>query len=328
MKVLMFAVREDEQLFIDRFAKKYELEVETVKENLSQNNVHLTTGFEAIVVIGTCDLSKIVLQQLHLNGVKVIASRSAGYDNFDVAYLNTLDIQASRVPAYSPNAISEFALTSALCLIRNIKKTILHAFDQQFSLKGLMGFELRNATVGIVGTGRIGIEAGKAFKALGSRVIGYDMYPNETFQQLGEYVSLSQLFKESDVISLHVPYLSSTHHLINKDSIQQMKNHVVIVNTARGAIVDAKAVLDALETNQIGGYGMDVYEFENGIFHQDCSDNKIEDVVLKKLIDHPNCLVTPHIAFYSDEAVSNMVEIAFQNVHAYVKNKEVLHRIK
>lgn len=325
MKVLMYAVRPDEMESINKYSKEFGLDITTVNQNFDKTTAHLAKGYEAISILGNCIASKEALEEINEYGIKVIANRSAGYDKIDLETAKKLNILVSNVPSYSPNAISEFAVMSAMLLSRNYKMAFNNVVKQNFSLKGLIGVEIRKSTVGVVGTGKIGYEAIKGFRALGAKVVAYDMYPNKNLDV--EYVSFDKLLEVSDFISLHIPQTKDNYHLFNKETINKMKDNSFLINTSRGGLVNVDDVLQALENGKLSGYAMDVYEKEVGIFHTNKENEQIPDQ-LSKLIKNEKVLVTPHYAFYTTEAVSNMVEMALANIHSYMKNKKLLTEIE
>lgn len=327
MKVLMYAVRPDEMDAIQRYTKEFGIEYDIVKENFGVENAHKAKGYDAVSILGNCLATREALKIVADLGVKVVADRSTGYEKIDLEAAKEYGLQVSNVPGYSPNAISEYAITSALMLARNVKIMMQHSAVNNYSLKGLIGFEIRKSVVGIIGTGRIGREAAKGFKGLGARVIAYDIYPCEEAKEYLEYVSLDELLRTSDVISLHMPLFDSNYHMINAETLKKMKRTAVLVNTSRGGLVDSKAMLEALENKQIAGYAMDVYEKELGIMHCDRSQCHIEDEVFNKLHALDNVIVSPHYAFYTDEAVANMVEIALKNISEFEKTGHVLNKL-
>lgn len=327
MKVLMYAVRPDEKEAIEKYGKEFGLDITTKSENFSKDTAHFSKGYDAISILGNCIADNEALNILKENNVLAIANRSAGYDKIDLDTAHKLGIQVSNVPSYSPNAISEFAVFSAMMLTRNYKLMLDKTKHYDYSLKGLIGFEIRKSTVGIIGTGRIGYEAAKSFKGIGAKVIGYDIYENDKAKEILTYVDLETLLKESDVISLHAPLTNDNKYLINKESLKLVKPTSVIVNTSRGGLVNSRDILEALKNKELAGYAMDVYENEIGIFHIDRSNNPITDEIFLELTKQPNVLVTPHYAFYTTEAVANMVETALFNLKEFRDTGKVVNSL-
>lgn len=327
MKVLVYAVRKDELKAIEKYSKEFNLDVTIADVNFGVDTAEMAEGFDAVIILGNCIANRPALEKIASYGIKVLATRSAGYEKIDLEAAKELGIMVSNVPAYSPNAISEYAVTAALMLARNVKKMIKNSLVHNYSLKGLIGFELRKSTVGIIGTGRIGKEAAKTFKGFGAKVIAYDLYPSEEAKEYLEYVDLETLLKESDVVSLHMPLFDSNYHMINSDTLKLMKNTAVLVNTSRGPLVNSADLLAALKAGEIAGYAMDTYEYEVGLLHVDRSNTPIEDHIFLSLSSMDNVIVSPHYAFYTDEAVANMVEISFRNIANYREFKNLLNPV-
>lgn len=317
MKILAYCVRPDEEASFAEFKKKYNHDVELIRESFSPSTAHLAEGFDAVSILGNCTANREALEVISKLNIKFLATRSAGINNIDLEAAKEFGIKVSNVPAYSPNSVGEFTATVILCLARNIKSALHRVESQNFALNGLIGFELRNKTIGFIGTGRIGQCAMKALSGFGAKMIGYDLYPSESAKQYIEYKSFEDVLAEADIISLHCPLTSDNHHLINEETISKMKDGVIIVNTSRGPLMDAEALLNNLLSGKIGGLATDVYEHEVGIFHSNLEGRIINDKTLLTLKSLPNVLVTPHYAFYTDEAVSNMVEYSLENLHEY-----------
>lgn len=327
MKVLAYCVRPDEMSSFEKFSKKYNHDLTIVKESFSPENANLAEGYDAVSILGNCTANRKAIEIIAKLGVKYIATRSAGYNNIDLEAAKENGIRVSNVPAYSPNAVGEFTVGVTLCLARNFKKAFKRVDSQDFSLAGLIGFELRNKTIGFIGTGRIGQTAIQAFSGFGCKMIGYDLYPNDNARKYLEYKSLDEVLEESDIISLHCPLTDDNFHLINNETIAKMKDGVILVNTSRGQLMDAKALIEGLKSGKIGGVATDVYEHEYGIFHNNHQNNIITDEVLLTLKSFPNVIVTPHYGFYTDEAVSNMVEFSLQNLFDFETTKDCKNKL-
>lgn len=328
MKIIAYAVRPDELESFNKFSKRFGHDVTLVKESFGPDNAHLAKGFEAVCILGNCRANAEAIEEISKLGVKYLATRSAGVNNIDFDEARKFNIRVSNVPAYSPNAVSEFALTLTLALARNLQKTVKRMSLHNFGLNGLMGFELRNKTVGILGTGRIGLHVMKAFKGFDSNIIGYDIYQNDEAKKYLEYKSFDEFLSEADIITMHCPLTRDNYHIINAESIAKMKDGVVLINTARGGLMDIKAVIAGLKSGKIAGLGMDVYENEVGLLHEDFSDEIIQDDDYARLLEFPNVIVTPHCGFYTDEAVSNMVQYSLQNLKDFEDTNECRNEIK
>ncbi|WP_027626433.1 D-isomer specific 2-hydroxyacid dehydrogenase family protein [Clostridium lundense] len=317
MKVIAYAYRPDETVAFERFSKELNLDVTYVKESLSLENAHLAEGIEAVAILGNCNAGKEVLEKLSKGGVKYLASRSAGYNNIDLEAAKELGIRVSNA-TYSPNSVADFATMLALMLNRRVIESIKRSQGQDYTLGGLMGNELRNQVIGVIGTGRIGQTVIKNFSGFGAKILAYDLYPNEEPKTYVEYVDLDTLLQKADIITLHAPLFESNYHLINKETISKMKQGVKIINTARGELIDTFALIDGLKNSKIGGAALDVIENELGIFHSDCRLKTINHDGLAILKSLPNVILTPHCAFYTDQAVSDMVECGLRSLHSFL----------
>lgn len=242
----------------------------------------------------------------------------------------SLGIEVVRVPAYSPYAVAEHAVALVLALNRKIHRASARVREWNFSLDGLVGFDLHGKTVGIVGTGRIGQVACNIFKGFGCRVLCYDVYQDKTLvERLGiEYVSLEVLFKNSDIVSLHLPLTPETHHLIDGPTLKSMKKSAILINTSRGALVDSRALLHALKRGELLAAGLDVYEEEAGIFFQDLSNKVLQDDVLARLLSFPNVLITSHQAFMTVEALANIAQVTLENVRAFERGEKLINAVR
>lgn len=313
MKVIAFAARKDEEQFFYKYAEKFNMDITLVRKNLSLENVHMAEGYNGVAFIGSCDMGRKVLEKLNSFGIKYAASRSIGFDNIDLSAAKELGIKVSN-SSYSPYSVAEFAVMAALMLLRNIPVTLKKISDNEFTLKGLMGRELRNQTVGIIGTGRIGKLTAELFKNFGTKVIAYDIFQN---QKDIDYVSLKTLFKESDIISLHMPLGKENRHIISQESLNLMKDNVIIINTARGELVNTNDLIESVKNGKIGGVFLDTIENENAVFENKNKEEVGANSMIKELNSLKNVIVTPHQAFYSDQAVSDMVESALTNLDEF-----------
>lgn len=327
MKVIAYACRPDEQPGFDKFTKELNIDLTYVKESLSLDNAHLAEGFEYVTILGNCDASKEVLKKLHTLGVKYLASRSAGYNNIDVDTAKLLGIRISNA-TYSPNCVADFAVMLALMVNRRMIEVIKRNNAHDYSLPGLMGQELRNQTVGVIGTGRIGQAVIKNFSGFGCKILGYDVYQNEEMKQYIEYVDLNTLLEQADIITLHAPLFESNYHLINKETIAKMKNSVKIINTARGELINTDDLIEGLKSGKIGGAGLDVLESELGIFHHDCRLKTVNNDSLAILKQLPNVIISNHVAFYTDQAVLDMVECGLRSLYEFKTMNESKWEIK
>lgn len=321
MKVIAYCVRHDELSSFQHHAKRLGIRLTTVSEPLSPASVSKAKGHDAIVFLGNCTVNAETLEKVASYGIRFLSSRSAGTNNIDMESIQRLNLQVANVARYSPYAVAEFTLTLTLAILRNLHRSIKRTQVQNYSLSGLIGQELRFKTVGIIGTGRIGLTTAKVFSGLCKKVIAYDIYENSEAHNLVEYRSLDEVFSQSDIIAMHCPYNRENHHIINANSLSLMKEDTILVNTARGELVDTKALVEVLKKRKIGGYAGDVYEKEIGIVHSDHTNTVIPDPLFLGLVNMPNVLFTPHYAFYTDIAVDNMVEFSLQNLHDFYHGK-------
>lgn len=315
MKTAVFSTKPYDRQFLETAAAPFEHELTFLELRLTPETCLLASGFEAVCVFVNDQLNATVLQTLAEHGVKIVALRCAGFNNVDLAAAQALDIKVVRVPAYSPHAVAEHTVGLILTLNRKIHRAYSRVRDGNFSLGGLLGFDLYGRTVGVVGTGQIGTVFAKIMAGFGCRLLGYDKFPNPQCRDLGmEYVELPQLFSESDIISLHCPLTPETHHLISAKTIPQMKDGVMIVNTSRGAVIDTRAVIEGLKSGKVGHLGLDVYEEEADVFFEDLSCEVIPDDILSRLLTFPNVVVTGHQAFFTREALQCIAETTLQNI--------------
>jgi D-lactate dehydrogenase len=283
---------------------------------LRPETLQLTKNHDAICTFVNDQLDRAALEYLKKGGVHLVALRCAGYNNVDLVAANDFGIPVVRVPAYSPQAVAEHTIALILALNRKIYRAYRQVREGNFSLEGLVGFNLQGKTVGLIGTGRIGTAVAKILGlGFGCQVLGYDIEPNQDCRALGmSYVSLAELVTESDVVSLHAPLLPSTVHLINEQTIALMKKGVMLVNTSRGGLVDTQAVIDAVKTGKIGYLGLDVYEEETELFFSDRSLEVIPDDVFSRLLTLPNVVVTGHQGFLTKEALEEIAQTTLNNI--------------
>ena len=304
MKAIVFSARKNEmEILMKASAGKHELTWHTAP--LNDETARSAAGHEAVVVFVNDEVSCSVISKLAELGIKFILTRSAGTDHIDFKAASKHQIEVKNVPDYSPHAVAEHTLALSLALSRHLIEASRKSKVYDFSLNHLTGFNLHGKTVGIIGLGNIGKAAGKLFHGFGCKVIGYDIDPNAGTPEVAG-VDLAFLLKESDIISLHVPLDDTTVHLVNSERIGTMKQGVMLINTARGALVSTTDVLAGLDSGKIGYYGADVYEFEKGLFFEDHETDEVRDHVLTRLMNHPNVLITPHLAFLTVEALKDI----------------------
>jgi len=334
MRVAVFSTKRYDRTFLDQANADFGHEIVYFEPRLSDATSTLAEGFPAVCAFVNDVVDAQVLQSLAAGGTRVIALRCAGFNNVDLAAAEQAGIQVVRVPAYSPHSVAEHTVGLILTLNRKFHRAYARVREGNFSIDGLLGFDLHGRTVGIIGTGQIGAIVARILKGFGCRLLGYDPQPNEECLELGmKYVSLDDLWAESEIVSLHCPLTPETHHLVNRESIDRMKPGVMLINTSRGGVVDTKAAIDGLKGGKIGSLGVDVYEEEADYFFEDLSQQVITDDVLARLLSFPNVLVTSHQAFFTKEAMQAIAATTLTNlkeieVNGHSTNEVTLGRVR
>lgn len=318
MRIAMFDTKDYDRESFEKYNHQNDIEITYFDTKLSMNTAMLTKGYDGVCIFVNDDGSKEVIDTLYQNGVKFILLRCAGYNNVDVKACYG-KIHVYRVPAYSPYAVAEHAMALLLTSIRRIHKAYNRTRDFNFNISGFTGFDLHGKTVGVIGTGKIGRIFIDICNGFGMNVLAYDKFPNPEVK--AKYVSLDELYQQSDIISFHCPLLEDTFHMFNKETLSKVKKGVTIVNTSRGALIDSQALLDGLKDRIIGAACLDVYEEENDIFFNDFSGHIVNDDVLARLISLPNVLMTSHQAFLTRDALDNIADTTIKNALMYM-NKE------
>ncbi len=301
----------------DRYALKF------YEPRLNTDTVSLASGFKVVCVFVNDNVNAAVVKQLSRLGVELVALRCAGYNNVDVKACAAHGISVTRVPAYSPYAVAEHTVALMMALNRRIFKAHSRVRESNFSLNGLVGFDMHDKTVGVIGTGKIGKCLVNILRGFGCRVLAFDKFPDKALASTGQvkYVKLNDLFKKSDIISLHAPLTRESHHLIDREAINKMKKGVMIINTSRGGLIDTRALIKGLLNGRIGYAGLDVYEEESKYFFEDFSDSVIHDEVLARLTTFNNVLITSHMAFLTKEALVNIADTTYDNIGEYESGK-------
>jgi len=324
MKIAIFGTQFYEEEYFNKYNIDNKHELVFFEESLNSKTTDLAKGFKAVCVFVTDIIDKNCIEKLAKLGIKLIVLRSAGYNNVDIKSATANDINVLRVPVYSPQAIAEHAVALILTLNRKTHKAYNQVRENNFSLQNLMGYNLSGKTIGIVGTGKIGRAFCNIMLGFGCKIIAYDTKENEALKQKGiQYKTFDELLSTSDIISIHCPLTPETNHLFGSEAFEKLKKGAMIINTSRGAIINAEEAIIALKKEQIGYLGMDVYEKESNIFFKDCSQTVIQDDVFERLLSFNNVLITPHQAFYTDEAVSEITKITIKNFTDF-ENKAVL----
>lgn len=327
MKVAIFSTKSYDQTFLSVANQAHGHELVYFESRLTVDTAALAKGFPVVCAFVNDQLNEAVLQILSDNGTQLIALRSAGFNHVDLSAAERLNLTVVRVPAYSPYAVAEHTLAIILGLNRKLYRAYNRVREGNFSLEGLLGFDLHGKTVGVIGSGKIGMIFANIMSSMGCQVLLYDPYPNQVLTGSMRYVELEQLYPTSDIISLHCPLTPGTYHLINRQALHQMKDGVMLINTSRGKLVDTQAVIVALKTGKIGNLGLDVYEEEGDLFFDDLSNEVIHDDLFMRLLTFPNVLITGHQGFFTKEALSNIAEVTLGNVTAYETGQGEMYRV-
>lgn len=323
IKIAFFDTKDYDRTFFDEYNKKYNYDITYFESKLNVETAQLAKGFDVICIFVNDVADKPTLEKLNEYGIKLIALRCAGFNNVDLKHLG--NIKVVRVPQYSPYAVAEHATALLLNINRKIYKAYQRVKKYNFSLDGLLGFDLHNKTVGVIGTGKIGKAFIKIMNGFGTNVIAYDLFKDEkASQELGfEYVELDKLFEKSDIISLHCPLTPETKHIINKNSLAKMKKGVIIINCSRGDLINTNDLIDYLSSGKIGGVGLDVYDNESEFFLKDMSHSYQRDKNLSLLISMPNVVITSHQAFFTSEALNKIASDTCQNIDDILKKRKL-----
>ena len=324
----MFSARSYDRRFFSEVAEQEGHDLTFLEARLDRQTVTLAEGYDAVCIFVNDTADEEVLAALAAGGTKLLLLRSAGFNHVDLAAAEEHHLTVSRVPAYSPYAVAEHTVALMLAVERRLHRAYNRVREGNFALDGLLGFDLRNKRIGIVGTGKIGEIVARIMRGFGCSLRAYDPYPNDNVRDYGvRYVDLDTMFEECDVITLHCPLTPDTHHLIDADAIAKMKPGVMIVNTSRGALVDTRAAIEGLKSGRIGALALDVYEEEGDLFFEDLSNAYIPDDVFARLLTFPNVLVTGHQGFFTREAMSAIAEITVANLTAFAKDGAPLHPV-
>ena len=322
MRIAFFSTHRFDRQFFDAANRAPGHAIDYLEPRLVAATASLAAGAPAVCAFVNDTLDEAALRHLASGGTKMIALRSAGFNHVDLAAARTLGFTVARVPAYSPHSVAEHAVALILTLNRKVHRAYIRVRDGNFSLDGLLGFDMHTRTAGVVGTGKIGAIVAKILSGFGCRILAYDVAQNPECVALGaRYVTLDELWAQSDIVTLHVPLTSTTRYMVDAAAIRKMKPGVMIVNTSRGALVDTAALIEGLKSGQVGFVGLDVYEEEEHLFFQDLSSHVITDDVFARLLTFPNVLVTAHQAFFTSEALTVISETTLRNVTAYERGE-------
>ncbi|MEO1053420.1 MAG: 2-hydroxyacid dehydrogenase [Bacteroidota bacterium] len=328
-KIGVYSAKPYDKKFLEAAGKEHDLEFHFFEDSLSEDMTSTLNDFEIICLFVNDIVNRSIIEKLAAHNVKLIALRCAGFNNVDLMAAAEFGIKIVRVPAYSPFAVAEHTLAMIMTLNRKTHRAYNRVRENNFSLNGLMGFDLNGKSVGVIGTGKIGQIFCKIMQGLNCQVIACDPYPNEELQKSGvEYLTLEELLRKSDIVSLQCPLTKETKHLINKDTIKMMKDGVMLINTSRGGLINTEALIRGLKSRKIGYLGIDVYEQEENLFFNDLSDQIIEDDLIMRLITFPNVLITSHQAFFTENAMNNIANTTVMNIKQFIKGDELENEVK
>ena len=329
MRVAVFSTKSYDLRSLEAANARYGHDLVFLEPPLVANTVALAAGFPAVCVFVNDRLDQAALQGIGRHGTQLVALRCAGFNNVDLVAARELGITILRVPAYSPHAVAEHTIGLILALNRKIHRAHARVREGNFSLEGLLGFELVRKTAGLVGTGKIGAIVARILTGFGCRVLAHDLFASPECLALGvEYVALPELFARSDIISLHCPLTPESFHLVDVDTIAQMKPGVMLINTSRGALVNTPVVVEAVKSGQIGHLGLDVYEEEGHLFFRDLSDRVIQDDVFMRLLTFPNVIITGHQAFFTQHALEQIAETTLGNIAAFEQGEPLVNEVR
>ncbi|HKM33438.1 MAG TPA: 2-hydroxyacid dehydrogenase [Lachnospiraceae bacterium] len=324
MNILFFGTKSYDKEFFERLENSgiyHDIDITFIEPNLTPETARLADGYKAVCAFVNMDLSEKTIRILDKCGVKLILMRCAGFNNVDLDVTKESNMTVMRVPGYSPEAVAEHAMALVLTADRHMHKAYIKCRENNFNLSGLMGVNLYGKTAGIVGTGKIGAAMARICNGFGMKVIGYDMYHNKSLDFI-EYVDYEHLLEQSDLISLHCPLTEENYHMINKDTIQKMKDGVILVNTSRGALIKTEDLIQGIRDGKFFAVGLDVYEEETGTVYEDMSDRILEHSTMARLLSFPNVCVTSHQGFFTREALLAISETTMDNALAYLEGRK------
>ena len=324
MRILFYGTKPYDKIWFEPLAAEYGYEIHFLEAATSKDTIKLSAGYDAVCIFVNDYLDKDMIDTLVKNGVKGILLRSAGFNHVDIEAAKGR-IRVLRVPSYSPEAVAEYALAMLLTVNRYTHKAYTRTRDFNMSIHGLMGVDLYHKTIGIIGTGKIGQSMVQLMSGFQMEILAYDPYPVSGLPV--QYVELDELFRRSDVISLHCPLTKETQHIINEESIAKMKDGVYLVNTSRGGLIHSESLIQGLLAGKFKGVGLDVYEEEDGVFYEDCSTQIMQDEVLARLVTFPNVLITSHMGFFTEEAMKAIASETLKNAQAVEENLKSQHAV-
>ncbi|MGZ3743169.1 MAG: 2-hydroxyacid dehydrogenase [Pseudobdellovibrionaceae bacterium] len=328
MKIAFFDTHSFDRVFFQKENQDFKHEITFFETRLTEQTANLAAGYPCVCVFVNDRLDSVTLRGLAASGTRLIALRSAGFNNVDLEAASELGLRIVRVPEYSPYAVAEHAVALILSLNRKIPRAYNRVREGNFSLDGLVGFDLHSKTAGIIGTGKIGTIMAKILTGFGCQVLAWDRFQNPELIEAGvQYVGFEDLLQRSDIISLHVPLTPETRHLINGKALSTMKPGVMLINTGRGALIDTPALIQFLKSKHVGFAGLDVYEEEEGIFFENLSEQILQDDQLVRLLTFPNVLLTSHQAFLTEEALGNIAQTTLRNISEFESGKKLSNEV-
>lgn len=320
MKIYVYSVRDDEKAYLERYMCRDDVEITLSPEEPTLENASSLAGFDGVSILGQTKIDQPLLDEWKRQGIRYLSTRTIGYNHIDVAYARSIGMRVCNAN-YAPNGVADFTVMMMLLVLRNYKPSLWRGQVYDFSLEGLQGREMRSLTVGIIGTGRIGTAVIQNLSGFGCKMLAHDIRENEAVKKWAAYVDLKTLYQESDIITLHMPLLESTYHLIDREAIHQMKDGVILVNCARGELMNLDDLIDELESGKIGGLGLDTVESEEGLIHLDLRTKILNNRRIAYIRQFPNVVMTQHMAFYTREAVESMVRCGIEGILGMAKNQ-------
>jgi len=328
MKIAVFSTKSYDQEYFEKYSKTYNYSFSFFETALNKDTANLSANFNAVCVFVNDKVDKPTIEILAKNGIGLILLRCAGYNNVDLKAAKSNNIKVVRVPAYSPESVAEHTVALILTLNRKTHKAYNRIREGNFSLKNLIGFNLYKKTVGVIGAGQIGSAFCRIMKGFGCKIIAFDIVKSDELINMGiDYLPLSEVFKQSDILSLHCPLTPDTKHIVNEDSLSLMKDGVMIINTSRGALIDTASVITKLSNQKIGYLGIDVYEQEENLFFEDLSESIIQDDLILRLNSFPNVLMTSHQAYFTKEAMKKITLTTLENIRDFEKKLPLKNEI-
>lgn len=322
MKIAVYNSRDDEKEFFEKYSSQFQVTLQHISKAPAMDSIQDAKGCTCLNITTDSMITKEMLDAYLKIGVRFISTRTIGYEHIDVKYANQIGIQVANI-SYSSSSVADYAIMLMLMVLRKAKHIMYRSLGQDYAISAIRGRELPNMTVGIIGTGRIGATLAKHLQGFGCKLLAYDIFPNEDLNEIVTYVNLDTLYQESDIISLHVPAISENVHMINKETIQKMKDGVILVNTARGNLIHSLDLIDALENGKIQAAGLDVVEGDREIYYRDNKYKTIPHREMAVLNAMPNVLMMPHMAFYTDQAVDDMVHNSLKSCVLFDEGKQI-----